>query len=43
MTERDDMTLLREFAASEDARLTQQRKGFLDKLKELITGDEAKH
>jgi molecular chaperone DnaJ len=35
--------LLREFAASEDARLTQKRKGFLDKLKEMITGDEAKH
>jgi molecular chaperone DnaJ len=34
--------LLREFAHSEDARLTQQRKGFFDKLKEMITGDETK-
>ena len=31
--------LLREFAASEDARLQEQRKGFFDKLKELIKGE----
>jgi len=35
-------TLLREFSASEDARLRQQRKGFFDKLKGLIKGDAAK-
>jgi molecular chaperone DnaJ len=35
-------TLLREFAASEDARLRQQRKGFFDKLKDLIKGQETK-
>jgi molecular chaperone DnaJ len=35
-------TLLREFAASEDARLRQQRKGFFDKLKGLIKGQETK-
>jgi molecular chaperone DnaJ len=35
--------LLWEFAASEDARLKQKRKGFFDKLKDLITGDETKH
>jgi molecular chaperone DnaJ len=35
-------TLLREFAASEDARLRQQRKGFFDKLKDLIRGQETK-
>jgi molecular chaperone DnaJ len=35
-------TLLREFAASEDARLRQQRKGFFDKLKGLIKGDATK-
>jgi molecular chaperone DnaJ len=32
--------LLREFAASEDARIQQQRKGFFEKLKGLIKGDE---
>jgi len=32
--------LLREFAASEDARLQEQRKGFFDKLKELIKGED---
>ncbi len=32
--------LLREFAASEDARLQQQRKGFFDKLKDLIKGED---
>jgi len=31
--------LLREFAASEDARLQEQRTGFFDKLKELIKGE----
>jgi molecular chaperone DnaJ len=35
-------TLLREFAASEDARLRQQRKGFFDKLKGLIKGEGTK-
>lgn len=34
--------LLWELAAIEDARLKQQRKGFFDKLKDLITGDETK-
>lgn len=34
--------LLREFAASEDARIQQQRKGFFEKLKDLIKGDEEK-
>jgi molecular chaperone DnaJ len=32
--------ILREFAASEDARVKQRRKGFLDKLKDLIKGDD---
>jgi molecular chaperone DnaJ len=32
--------LLREFASSEEARIKQQRKGFLDKLKDLIKGDD---
>jgi len=32
--------LLNEFAATEDARVKQQRKGFLDKLKGFIKGDE---
>jgi molecular chaperone DnaJ len=31
--------LLREFAASEEARIKQQRKGFFDKIKELIKGE----
>jgi molecular chaperone DnaJ len=34
--------LLRELAATEDARLKQERKGFLDKLKDLIKGEEKK-
>ena len=34
--------LLREFAASEDARLQQQRTGFFDKLKDLIKGEDSK-
>ncbi|MDP9172739.1 MAG: molecular chaperone DnaJ [Planctomycetota bacterium] len=34
--------LLREFAASDEARMKQQRKGFLDKLKELIKGEDSK-
>jgi molecular chaperone DnaJ len=34
--------LLREFAASEDARLQQQRRGFFDKLKDLIKGEDSK-
>lgn len=34
--------LLREFAASEDARIQQQRRGFFDKLKDLIKGDDSK-
>jgi len=34
--------LLWELAAIEDARLKQKRKGFFDKLKDLISGDEAK-
>ena len=34
--------LLREFADSEDARLQQQRRGFFDKLKDLIKGDDSK-
>jgi molecular chaperone DnaJ len=34
--------LLREFAASEDARLQQQRGGFFDKLKDLIKGEDSK-
>ena len=33
-------TLLKEFAASEDEKVMPQRKGFLDKLKEVISGDE---
>jgi molecular chaperone DnaJ len=33
--------LLREFATSEETRLQQQRKGFFDKLKDLIKGDDA--
>jgi molecular chaperone DnaJ len=33
-------TLLREFAASEDARLRQQRKGFFEKLRDLIKGED---
>jgi molecular chaperone DnaJ len=33
--------LLREFASSEDARIQQQRRGFFDKLKDLIKGEEA--
>jgi molecular chaperone DnaJ len=41
LTERQKQ-LLTEFAASEDARVRQRRKGFLDILKDLITGDEAK-
>ena len=41
LTERQKL-LLREFAASEDARLKQQRKGFFDKIKGLISGDETK-
>jgi len=41
LTERQKV-LLREFAAAEDARIKQQRKGFLDKLKDLIKGDESK-
>jgi molecular chaperone DnaJ len=34
--------LLREFAASEDARLQQQRKGFFDKIKDMIKGEDSK-
>jgi molecular chaperone DnaJ len=34
--------LLREFATSEDARIQQQRKGFFEKLKDLIKRDETK-
>jgi molecular chaperone DnaJ len=34
--------LLREFATTEEGRISQQRKGFLDKLKDLIKGDETK-
>lgn len=34
--------LLKEFAAGEDARVKQQRKGFLDKLKDLISREESK-
>jgi molecular chaperone DnaJ len=34
--------LLRELAATEDARIKEERKGFLDKLKDLIKGDEKK-
>ena len=34
--------LLREFAASEDARLQQQRTGFFNKLKDLIKGEDSK-
>ena len=33
-------TLLREFAATEDDKVMPQRKGFLDKLKEEIKGDD---
>lgn len=33
-------TLLKEFAASEDGSVMPQRKGFLDKLKQVFTGDE---
>jgi molecular chaperone DnaJ len=33
--------LLREFAASDHARLQEQRKGFFDKLKELIKGEDS--
>jgi molecular chaperone DnaJ len=33
--------LLREFGANEDPRVKQQRKGFLDKLKELLKGENA--
>jgi molecular chaperone DnaJ len=33
--------LLMEFATTEDARIKQQRKGFLDKLKDLIKGEES--
>lgn len=32
--------LLRDFAATEDARVLQNRKGFLDKLKDMFTGEE---
>jgi molecular chaperone DnaJ len=32
--------LLREFAASEDGNALPQRKGFLDKLREMFKGDE---
>ena len=32
--------LLKEFASSEDEKTMPHRKGFLDKLKEVITGDE---
>ena len=31
--------LLREFAATEDDKVLPQRKGFFDKLKEVLTGD----
>jgi molecular chaperone DnaJ len=34
--------LLREFAANEDARLQQQRKGFFDKIKDMIKGEDSK-
>jgi molecular chaperone DnaJ len=34
--------LLREFAASEDARLQQQRRGFFDKIKDLIKREDSK-
>jgi molecular chaperone DnaJ len=34
--------LLKEFATGEDARVKQQRKGFLDKLKDLISREETK-
>jgi len=33
-------TLLREFAATEDEKVMPQRKGFLDKLKNAIKGDD---
>ena len=32
--------LLRDFAATEDDKIMPQRKGFIDKLKDLLTGDE---
>jgi molecular chaperone DnaJ len=32
--------LLREFAASEDEKILPQRKSFVDKLKQVFTGDE---
>jgi molecular chaperone DnaJ len=41
LTERQKL-LLREFAASDDPRLKQQRKSFFDKLKGLISGEETK-
>ncbi|MGD1277367.1 MAG: molecular chaperone DnaJ [Tepidisphaeraceae bacterium] len=41
LTERQKV-LLHEFAAAEDARIKQQRRGFLDKLKDLIKGEESK-
>ena len=31
--------LLREFASTEDANVMPQRKGFMDKLKQVFTGD----
>jgi molecular chaperone DnaJ len=34
--------LLREFAANEDARIQQQRKGFFDKIKDMIKGEDSK-
>ncbi len=34
--------LLRDLAATEDARIKEQRKGFLDKLKDLIKGEDKK-
>lgn len=39
LTERQK-TLLREFADTEDAHHMPQRKGFMEKLKEMLTGDE---
>jgi len=33
-------TLLREFAETEDDKVMPQRKGFLDKIKDVFKGDE---
>ena len=35
----DEVQLLREFAETEDASVLPQRKGFMDKLKEMIKGE----